>query len=272
MIYSGFTSGCLNRLETSRRKLNIFTDANKKRVDNILSDLQQLQSNEQQKIDSLLRQLKSLQYERGAVEKLKDSSSNNSADNGTGGGGGGGMAERRKKLESKQKKLEEEVSMLESRNRMEKQQLDGTFVCRPIIIYNATSLSYLKLLHDCSRIHYLCLKLSYDYCAEIMAEEAAVRKRADEVRKKKEEIEMARGITLEDLTIGLLNYRYTGLTFQTLQDGTLRCVCFSLHDRSKLASCLHIGTIILIQCDISYTASNLRNSTVTIHPDHSPSC
>ncbi|KAL3768040.1 hypothetical protein ACHAWU_005498 [Discostella pseudostelligera] len=180
MIYSGFTSGCLNRLETSRRKLNIFTDANKKRVDNILSDLQQLQSNEQQKIDSLLRQLKSLQYERGAVEKLKDSSSNNSADNGTGGGGGGCMAERRKKLESKQKKLEEEVSMLESRNRMEKQQLD-----------------------------------------EIMAEEAAVRKRADEVRKKKEEIEMARGITLEDLTIGLLNYRYTGLTFQTLQDGTL---------------------------------------------------
>ena len=83
---------------------------------------------------------------------------------------------------------------------------------------------------------------------------------------------MARGITLEDLTIGLLNYRYTGLTFQTLQDGTLRCVCFSLHDRSKLASCLHIGTIILIQCYISYTASNLRNSTVTIHPDHSPSC
>lgn len=128
MIYSGFTSGCLNRLETSRRKLHLFTDANKKRVDTILSDLQQLQSNEQQKIDALLRQLKSLQYERGAVEKLKgSSSSNNSADNGTD-GGGGGMAERRKKLESKQKKLEEEVSMLESRNRMEREQLDGKCV------------------------------------------------------------------------------------------------------------------------------------------------
>lgn len=57
-----------------------------------------------------------------------------------------------------------------------------------------------------------------------MAEEVAVRKQADEVRKKKEEVEMARGITLEDLTIGLLNYRYTGLTFETLRDGTLRCV------------------------------------------------
>lgn len=84
---------------------------------------------------------------------------------------------------------------------------------------------------------------------------------------------MARGITLEDLTIGLLNYRYTGLTFQTLQDGTLRYVLFcTVMTSSNIASCSKIAPQILIQYHVSYTASNLRNSTVTIHPDHSPSC
>ncbi len=217
MAYSSFTSDCLARLETSRRNLYLFTDANKKRADTILSDLKQLQSNEQQKIDALIRQLKSLQYERGVVEKLKDSCSTNSSGNGT--GGGGGIAERRKKIESKQKKLEEEVSMLKSRNRMEKEQLDGTCVCGINMICNA-----ILCLFAVSKI-ITFLILPCDCNAEIMADEVAVRKRADEVRKKKEESEMAREITVEDLTIGLLNYRYTGLTFETLRDGTLRCVC-----------------------------------------------
>lgn len=56
---------------------------------------------------------------------------------------------------------------------------------------------------------------------EVLAEEAAVRRKADEVRAKKEQIEMARGITLEDLTKGLLNYRYTGLNFVQGEKGAL---------------------------------------------------
>ena len=35
---------------------------------------------------------------------------------------------------------------------------------------------------------------------------------------------MARGITVEDLTRGLLNYRYTGLTFTKGDRGALKCV------------------------------------------------
>lgn len=64
---------------------------------------------------------------------------------------------------------------------------------------------------------------------EVMAEEADVRRKADQVRAKKEEIEMARGITVEDLTKGLLNYRYTGLTFeQGGEKGKIRYVSFFL--------------------------------------------
>lgn len=73
------------------------------------------------------------------------------------------------------------------------------------------------------------LPIFYVY-TEVMAEEAAIRKKADEVRAKKEEIEMARGITVEDLTKGLLNYKFTGLTFEQGEKGALRYVyeCYIL--------------------------------------------
>ena len=64
---------------------------------------------------------------------------------------------------------------------------------------------------------------------EVITEEKAIRQKANEVRAKKEEIEMARGITMEDLTKGLLNYKYTGLTFEKgAKAGDLRYVCFVL--------------------------------------------
>ena len=62
---------------------------------------------------------------------------------------------------------------------------------------------------------------------EVITEEKAIRQKANEVRAKKEEIEMARGITMEDLTKGLLNYKYTGLTFEKgSKAGDLRYVLF----------------------------------------------
>lgn len=83
------------------------------------------------------------------------------------------------------------------------------------------------IYHHCASpilLSHLYLHLSAPPIAEVLAEEAAVRKKADEVRAKKEAIEMARGITLEDLTKGLLNYRFTGLTFERSDKGALRCV------------------------------------------------
>lgn len=63
---------------------------------------------------------------------------------------------------------------------------------------------------------------------EILAEEIAIRQKADEVKARKEEIETARGITVEDLTKGLLNYKYTGLTFEQCDKGALRYVCLNV--------------------------------------------
>mmetsp|Transcript_39876 Transcript_39876/g.84969 ORF Transcript_39876/g.84969 Transcript_39876/m.84969 type:complete len:244 (-) Transcript_39876:768-1499(-) len=171
MAITGLTSDFVNRIAESRRRLVDYVDTNKKEADSLAADVKKVGSDEQRNIDSLIRQLKSLQHERGRAESA----------NGSGNGAVGGIAEQRQKLESKQVELERKVSILQSRNVTEQAELD-----------------------------------------EVMAEEAAVRKKADEVRAKKEEIEMARGITVEDLTKGLLNYRYTGLSFVKGERGALK--------------------------------------------------
>ena len=100
---------------------------------------------------------------------------------------------------------------------------------------------------------------------EVMAEEAAIRQKADEVRAKKEEIEMARGITVEDLTKGLLNYKFTGLTFEQGEKGALRYV-YECH--ILFISILDWGYIIL-NSGLDLLALNLQNLVRMIHHDHS---
>ena len=172
--YTGFTSSFVDRIATSRRRLDQYVETNKQKADELVAELKTCEDNEQSKIDSLLRQLKSLQYERGVAESTNKSTSD-------GGGVTGGVAEQRQKLESKQAKLQQEVEMLQSKNRMEQSRLD-----------------------------------------EVLIKEKEVREQAQQVRARKMEVEAQRGMTLEDLTKGLLNYKYTGLTFQKGDGGALK--------------------------------------------------
>ena len=72
--YTGFTSSFVDRIATSRRRLDQYVETNKQKADELVAELKTCEDNEQSKIDSLLRQLKSLQYERGVAES---SSTNN---------------------------------------------------------------------------------------------------------------------------------------------------------------------------------------------------
>jgi len=161
--FTGFTSAFVDRIATSRRRLDQYVEANKQKADDIIAELKTCEANEQSKIDSLLRQLKSLQ--RAAA----------------GGDGVTGVAEQRKKLENKQSKLQQEVEILKSKNRAELSRLE-----------------------------------------EVLAREQEVREKAREVREKKIDTEAQRGMTVEDLTKGLLNYKYTGLAFQRGDNGALK--------------------------------------------------
>lgn len=172
----GFTSTFVDRIATSRRRLDQYVETNKHTADTLIAELKSTEASEQTKIDSLLRQLKSLQYERGVAASAADNTAS-----AQGSGGGGGISEQRKKLEDKQIKLQHTVQTLQNKNRIEQTRLD-----------------------------------------EIRIEEKTVREKAQEVRAKKIEIEAQRGMTVEDLTKGLLNYKYTGLSFTKGDHGALK--------------------------------------------------
>ena len=117
-----FTSNFINRIEESRHNLNTYITTTKNKSNDICSKLQQEQHTEQENIDILLRQLKSLQHERGVVSAANNNS--NKANS----GGDGGLVEQRKKLENKQLQFEEEVHLLTSKNRVDQEQLDGACI------------------------------------------------------------------------------------------------------------------------------------------------
>lgn len=118
MNYTGFTSAFTKHIDESRRRIDAYVTTNQAKADTLLSELKNIQTEEQGNIDGLLRQLKSLQYERKGAASSKNNEKN----------GGGGVAERRKRLHDEQVKLEQDVSMMKSKNRVDQEQLDGTFL------------------------------------------------------------------------------------------------------------------------------------------------
>lgn len=63
--------------------------------------------------------------------------------------------------------------------------------------------------------------------ADVLLREAELRRKADAQRKRKEDAEMEKGLTIQDLTKGLLNYKFTGLSFSKgCEDGSMKYVPF----------------------------------------------
>jgi len=116
-----FTSNFINRIEESRHNLNTYITTTKNKSNDICTKLHQEQHTEQENIDILLRQLKSLQHERGVV-----SAANNNSNKAN--GSDGGLVEQRKKLENKQLKFEEDIHLLTSKNLVDQEQLDGAYI------------------------------------------------------------------------------------------------------------------------------------------------
>jgi len=201
--YTGFTSNFIDRLGESTRQLDEFVAQNKEKANALVSNLHQVEADEQQNIDSLLRKLKSVQHERGVVaSSAKD---------------GGGVAEQRKMLESKQLKLEQEVSRLTSKNRVDKSQME-----------------------------------------DVLVKETAMRQKADKTRERKEAAEAARGVTLEDLTKGLLNYKFTGLSFA--RGGEKGILDFKFTKVDPADESRHFSFTVYLDEDNDYQLSNCNPS------------
>ncbi len=115
MSCSGFTSSFTKSLEESSSRIHAWSEMKKKEADTAVMEAKAVENEEQRKIDGLLRQFKSLQYQRGIVSRAKDGNFTN----------GGGLKEQREKLLSKQDKLKEDIDLLNTRKKVEQSKLDG---------------------------------------------------------------------------------------------------------------------------------------------------
>lgn len=114
VVSTGFTSSFIDRLGASTRQLESFVSKTKTTADETFANLKATREEEQHSIDKLLRQLKTLEHERGVA-----------ADCARGGSSSGGVAKQRKELDEKQAALKDEVSRLQARNQLDQSQLQG---------------------------------------------------------------------------------------------------------------------------------------------------
>lgn len=114
VVSTGFTSSFIDRLGASTRQLESFVSKTKATADETFANIKATREDEQHNIDKLLRQLKTLEHERGVA-----------ADCARNGSSSGGVAEQRKELDEKQTALKDEVSRLQARNQLDQSQLQG---------------------------------------------------------------------------------------------------------------------------------------------------
>mmetsp|Transcript_30369 Transcript_30369/g.60779 ORF Transcript_30369/g.60779 Transcript_30369/m.60779 type:complete len:117 (+) Transcript_30369:100-450(+) len=115
MSFSGFTLSFIKSIEESSSRIQSWAEIKKKEADTAVIEAKAVENEEQHKIDGLLRQFKSLQYQRGVVSRVNNC---NSSDD-------GGLKEQRENLENKQKRLEEDIALLDTRKKVEQSKLDG---------------------------------------------------------------------------------------------------------------------------------------------------
>ena len=114
VVSAGFTSSFIDRLGASTRQLESFVSKTKTTADETFANLKATREEEQHNVDKLLRQLKTLEHERGvAAECARDGSSS------------GGVAKQRNELDEKQTALKEEVSRLQAKNQLDQSRLQG---------------------------------------------------------------------------------------------------------------------------------------------------
>lgn len=136
----------------------------------------------QEDIDSLLMHLKSLQMERGIAEERGGGGEGDGEGDAGGEGDAAAVGMAKRRMDLEAKKMTLEEGV-----------------------------SVLKGAH----------KKEQNHLDDVLEEEAIHRRKAKEIQFQKKEIEEAKSTTIEDLTMGLMNYKYVGLDFIKGEVGSL---------------------------------------------------
>jgi hypothetical protein len=185
----GFTSDLIVSLRHSRAALDAWAEDQMEQADAAAAAHEAKVSQDQTCIDIQVNELLAVELERGL--NVKESSSNSAS-----------LAKRRAELACEQEGLSKEIEELQEKHSKREEEIQGT--CGNDVVFVYKSL-FLHPLHT-----------------ELKLQEQKERARADEATEMKQKVEEAKQTTVDDLTRGIVNYKFLGLDFEKAQDNRLK--------------------------------------------------
>ena len=195
----GFTNSFLTNVQSQRTTLSSWLDSEKNRADSLADELTNCHADEVERIEGLIRRLDDVRIQRG----LASSTTAGGCDT------AGGLAQQKTDLKEKQERLEAEVAEWREKNREGEVCLNGTLSVAKVF-------TMMKMSVALSNSHNFLLPLSYTIRIELLQQQADQQAAALASRNKKMAIAEMKNTTLDDLTKGLINYKYLGLGFESV--------------------------------------------------------
>ena len=194
----GFSSSLVETLMVSRSKVDAFIEAQKAIIDSEVSAHNKRVSQEQALIDQQATNLVALRLERG----LHDADTNTES-----------LVHRKTDLITQQNRLKEQIITLKQKRAMQQKDLKGVIpLCTSFTFSLPRATTPSPLI----------------FSTDLKKKEAEHQSRAAEARHMKAKVEESKKTTVEDLTRGIVNYKYLGLDFEKAEGNRLRCVLISL--------------------------------------------
>ena len=189
----GFTTDFLNNLQSQHATLSSWLDSETARVDSLVDEISNSHADEVERIDGLIRRLDDVRIQRGLASSTAE-----------GGDGTGGVAQQKLDLKEKQSRLEAEVAERREQNRKGEACLNGMLPAASSSIDTSCS---------CISINLSSFSIAR---IELLQKQADQQAAALASRNKKMAIAEMKNTTLDDLTKGLINYKYLGLGFESV--------------------------------------------------------
>jgi exonuclease VII large subunit len=183
-------------LRDSRSILDAWAEDQMEQADAAAAAHEAQVSQDQACIDSQIQELLAVELERGLNVSSQSNTSNNSES----------LAKRRAELAREQDDLRKEISELQEKHTQRQEEIQGMNT-RGVFVRSG---------------YYYSNTFSFPMCIELKLVEKKERARADQASDMKQQLEEAKQTTVDDLTRGIVNYKFLGLDFEKAHDNRLK--------------------------------------------------
>jgi hypothetical protein len=198
-----FTNHLLETLNSSRQRFQEYVDRMKLEVDHQVEKYKETILVEEESYRIQQNELFSVQEELSSDE---------------------GVRQKRRTAEEYNRQLEEHLISLQNEIRIRERVVDGTYTeCSNLIGNLDGSKGRKNLVVDTMLTFYSAVRLMFSF-SELKEEERQTRIKAKDAMEHKARVEESKNTTIDDLTRGIINYKYLGFDFVKANGNGLRYV------------------------------------------------